>query len=298
MRDMKRSGNGLTRPAAVASDPPPPPTIKVAGLSKTFSSRGGASRKVLSDATFSVAAGKTTAIVGESGAGKTTLVRCIAGLERPSSGQVLVHGVPVRLRPGRIAPVQMVFQNAIDALDPMRSVGSSIAEPLRGQSRGQRRERVDELLSLVGISPSRAKDRPGNFSGGQLQRVVIARALAPSPSVLLCDEPTSALDLSVQAQVLNLLMTLQAKHHFAGILVTHDLAIARALADDILVLRAGQVLFHGEVGQLLDPSAELDEYVRRLVRTSQESELPVPAKLPCASSSLEPASPTASTRPN
>jgi ABC-type dipeptide/oligopeptide/nickel transport system ATPase subunit len=170
----------------------------------------------------------------------------------------------------------MVFQDPADALDPMRSVGSSIAEQLRGWSRADRRARVAELLSLVGISPSRAADRPRSFSGGQLQRIVIARALAPSPEVLLCDEPTSALDVSVQAQIINLVLRLQRTQHFAGVVVTHELAAATVLADDILVLRGGEVRFHGAVQDLLEPREELDPYVAGLVRISREHELEIP----------------------
>ncbi|MEU6644010.1 dipeptide/oligopeptide/nickel ABC transporter ATP-binding protein [Saccharomonospora sp. NPDC046836] len=256
------------------------PAIEVAGVSKTFTGRGRTTRPALCEVSFTVARGRTTAIVGESGAGKSTLVRCVAGLEKPSAGAVLINGRPLALRPGRTSPVQMVFQNPVDALDPMRSVRSSVAEPLRGLPRAQRHARVSELLSLVGINPSRATDRPLAFSGGQLQRVVIARALASSPEVLLCDEPTSALDVSVQAQIINLLLTLQEKHQFAMVLVTHDLAVAKVLADDILVLRQGRVLFHGDVDQLLQPAEPLDGYVADLVQTSRDSELAQPPVTP------------------
>ncbi|WP_020502555.1 ABC transporter ATP-binding protein [Sciscionella marina] len=256
------------------------PAIEVAGITKTFGSR--AVRPALDTVSFTVLPGYTTAVVGESGAGKTTLIRCVAGLEKPSSGEILIHGKPLVPRPGHTSPVQMVFQNPSDALDPMRSIGSSIAEPLRGTARGQRRSRVRELLSLVGINPSRAAERPRAFSGGQLQRVVVARALAPAPDVLLCDEPTSALDVSVQAQIINLLLELQEQHRFAMVLVTHDLAVAKVLADDILVLRKGTTRFYGDVHELLTPSGPLDEYVAGLVDTSRASELsserPVPPR--------------------
>ncbi|WP_236789752.1 ABC transporter ATP-binding protein [Amycolatopsis sp. GM8] len=251
-----------------------PWAIEIKGLTKRFLGRGG-DHTALSDVSFAVGRGRTLAIVGESGAGKTTLIRCVAGLERPSSGQVLVNGRELQLRHGRTGHVQMVFQNPRDALDPMRGIGSSVGEPLRKWSRAERRKRVTTLLSLVGIDPRRAGRRPNEFSGGQLQRIVIARALAPSPSVLLCDEPTSALDVSVQAQILNLLLSVQEQERFAGIVVTHDLAVARTLAEDVLFLRAGRVLFHGSFEQLVDPATELDPYVSGLVRTARESELPV-----------------------
>ncbi|MEU0466419.1 ATP-binding cassette domain-containing protein [Amycolatopsis sp. NPDC006131] len=249
------------------------PAIEAIGLGKTFGGRGRVKREALAEITFSVERGRTLAIVGESGAGKSTLVRCIAGLETPTAGETLIHGAPHACRAGRVSPVQMVFQNPSDALDSMRSVGSSIAEPLRGRSRAARRARVAELLSLVGINPARAKDRPRSFSGGQLQRIVIARALAPEPSVLLCDEPTSALDVSVQAQIINLLLKLQKEHGFAAIVVTHDLAVAKVLADDVLVLRHGKSLFYGAVNDLLDENLAHDPYVTGLVRASRHAEL-------------------------
>lgn len=249
--------------------------IEVVGLSKIFSARGGKARQALHAVSFAVHHGRTTAIVGESGAGKSTLVRCIAGLEKASSGQVVINGKSLVLRHGRTSPVQMVFQNPNDALDPMRRIASSIAEPLRGWSRVDRRARVAELLSSVGLSEARAIDRPNAFSGGQLQRIVIARALAPSPEVLLCDEPTSALDVSVQAQIINLLLGLQVKHRFAGVVVTHDLAVAKVLADEILVLRHGEVVFQGEMDELLRPRRPLHPYVDSLVSASRGSELEV-----------------------
>ncbi|MEU3274247.1 dipeptide/oligopeptide/nickel ABC transporter ATP-binding protein [Saccharomonospora sp. NPDC006951] len=247
--------------------------IEVTGLTKRFDPRGGTSRVALEDVSFTVAPGRTIAVVGESGAGKTTLVRCVAGLEKPTLGEIRINGEPLVLRPGRVSPVGMVFQNPTDALDPMRSIGASVAEPLRGMSRSERRTRVTELLSLVGISAARAKERPKSFSGGQLQRVVIARGLASDPEVLLCDEPTSALDVSIQGQIVNLLLRLQAEHRFAGIVVTHDLAVARVLADDALVLKAGRVVFHGSVEEMIDGSGLADPYVASLVDASRNSEV-------------------------
>lgn len=250
-----------------------PPAIEVIGLSKTFDRRRGVPRTALTDVGFTVDAGGTTAVVGESGSGKSTLIRCVAGLEKPSSGRILIHGRPAVLQPGRTSAAQMVFQDPYGALDPMRSIGSSVGEPLRRFSLARRRARVAELLSLVGISPARFKERPRAFSGGQLQRIVIARALAPEPKILLCDEPTSALDVSVQAQLINLLLQLQHEHQFALIVVTHDLCVAKVLADDVLVLRAGRVLFEGAADQLFEAPEPLDPYVEGLLQASRESEL-------------------------
>ena len=151
--------------------------------------------------------------------------------------------------------VQMVFQDPKEALNPFLSIGRSIGEPLRRIPRSDRNTRVGKLLEHVGLDPARAGERPSAFSGGQLQRVVIARALAASPKILVCDEPTSALDVSVQAQILNLILELQQELGFACILVTHDLSVVRVLADEILVLRHGELVEHCPAGDFFrEPS--------------------------------------------
>lgn len=209
-------------------------------LSRTFRTRSGV-REALAAVSFEVAAGRTLAVVGESGAGKTTLARIIAGLDRPTSGELTIDGEPGRIVAGRPHRVQMVFQSPFDALNPFLSIERSLGEPLLAVARTERRAVVMRLLERVGIEPARAKQRPASFSGGQLQRIVLARALAGSPRVLLCDEPTSALDVSVQAQIVNLLLALQEEQSFACVLVTHDLHVAKVLADDVLVLKDGRV---------------------------------------------------------
>jgi ABC-type glutathione transport system ATPase component len=196
----------------------------------------------LTDVSFDVREKRTLAVVGETGAGKSTLARIVAGLDRPSSGEILVCGEPPALRRGAAAQVQMVFQDPLDALNPFLSIGRSVAEPIRRLPLRERRDRVRELFQRVGLDPSRSRQRPAGFSGGQLQRVGIARALAASPRLLVCDEPTSALDVSVQAQIVNLIMELQSTLGFSCILITHDLAVVRVLADEILVLRHGRMV--------------------------------------------------------
>jgi ABC-type dipeptide/oligopeptide/nickel transport system ATPase subunit len=198
--------------------------------------------EVLRDVSLQLEAGRTLAVVGESGAGKSTLSRIVAGLERPRQGQVLIDGVPPRLKSGTASPVQMVFQQPGEALNRFATVGRNVADAMSGHPRATRLARVAELLELVGIDSERASDKPRAFSGGQLQRIVLARALAPDPKLLICDEPTSALDVRVQAQIVNLLLRLQAERGFACMLVTHDLGVARVLADEILVLRNGEVV--------------------------------------------------------
>jgi ABC-type dipeptide/oligopeptide/nickel transport system ATPase subunit len=224
------------------------PVLRVEGVNHGYG-RGRDATTVLKDVSFQVAKGQTLAVIGESGAGKSTLTRILAGLEKPSSGSVSVGGQTVRVRTGRVSPVQVIFQQPSEALNRFAPIGRSIAEPLRHISRAQRRERVFSLLERVGIDPGRADEKPSAFSGGQLQRVVTARALAASPSVLLCDEPTSALDVSVQAQIVNLLLGLQADEGLTMVLVTHDLGVAKAMADDVLVLRLGEIVEHTNAGQ-------------------------------------------------
>ena len=220
---------------------PEAPVLSVRDVGRVFRRRGVA-RVALTGISFDLQLQRTLAIVGESGAGKSTLARLIAGLDRPTTGEVLVEGQPPRLRGGRPSVVQMVFQDPKEALNPFLSIGRSIGEPLRHLSGPERKARIGNLLEHVGLDPARAGQRPSAFSGGQLQRVVIARALAPSPKILVCDEPTSALDVSVQAQIVNLLLQLQEELGFACVLVTHDLSVVRVLADDVLVLRQGELV--------------------------------------------------------
>lgn len=242
------------------------PIVEVRNLSRTFRN-GGLERIALRDVSFDLLQGRTLAVVGESGAGKSTLARLVAGLDRPTHGSVLIAGEPLRLRSGTPSPVQMVFQDPQDALDPHWSVGRSVAEPLRRWTNPQRRERVFELLNLVGLDPTRADQRPAAFSGGQQQRFVIARALAAVPKVLICDEATSAVDVSVQAQIVNLLMDLQASTGFACLLVTHDLSVARVLAHEVMVLRQGVVIEQTEAREFFEmPRAEYSRSLLEAVR--------------------------------
>jgi len=223
-------------------------------------------QRILRDVHFTVEAGRTLAIVGESGAGKSTLSRLIAGLERPAEGRVRVDGAPPGLRFGATSPVQIVFQQPTEALNRFISVGASVREPLRHLPRRRRSARVAELLDQLGIPASRAGDRPRAFSGGQLQRIVLARALAAEPRLLLCDEPTSALDVSVQAQIVNLLLALQERSGFACVLVTHDLGVAKVLAHDVLVLRGGEVVEHVSAERFF--AAPQAPYSRQLLETT------------------------------
>jgi peptide/nickel transport system ATP-binding protein len=198
----------------------------------------------------------TLAIAGESGSGKSTLARMVLGLLQPTSGTVVFDGLNVSdiaaLRRGEMFAfrrrMQPVFQNPYSSLDPMYSVFHTIEEPLRIHrigDRQQRRQAVRELAEQVALSSSVLSRRPRELSGGQRQRVAIARALALRPEVLVCDEAVSALDVVVQAQILDLLAELQAALGLTYLFISHDLAVIRQIADEVMVMRAGRVVEHG-----------------------------------------------------
>jgi peptide/nickel transport system ATP-binding protein len=206
--------------------------------------------KAVSDVSFAVPAGTTFGLVGESGCGKTTIGKMIVALERPNSGSVTFGGVDVatlhgtRLRRGR-RDLQLVFQDSYSSLDPRMRVGAIVAEPLDAQHLGNRRarrERVFELLNEVGLPKNAAERYPHEFSGGQRQRIGLARALALNPKLVVLDEPVSALDVSIRAQMLNLMTRLQAAHGLTYLVVSHDLAVVRYLADQIGVMYLGKLV--------------------------------------------------------
>jgi oligopeptide/dipeptide ABC transporter ATP-binding protein len=208
--------------------------------------------------------GESLGIVGESGCGKSTLVRLLAALEKPTSGQLSYGGVDVsklkarELRRWR-RNVQVVFQDPYSSLNPRMRVGEIVAEPLEVHpdvsKRTDIRSRVRELLELVGLRAEDETKFPHQFSGGQRQRIGIARAIALNPDVLLCDEPVSALDLSVQAQVVNLLMRLQRELGLSIIFVAHDLSVVRHVSDRVAVMYLGRVAELGEHQQVYDVPA-------------------------------------------
>lgn len=203
--------------------------------------------------------GETLGLVGESGSGKTTMLRLFLRLVDASEGRVLfsgediTHGRDAALRVLR-RQVQVVFQNPHAALDPRMSVFAAVAEPLRllgGRSRAALREQVAALLGDVGLGAEFMARYPHELSGGQKQRVCIARALAPQPRALLLDEPTSALDVSVQAQIIELLVALRARHGLAYLFVSHNLAVVRLLCERAAVMQSGRIVEEGAAAQVL-----------------------------------------------
>lgn len=191
----------------------------------------------VADISFSIAPGECLAIVGESGCGKSTLARLIAGLDRPSAGGLHWGALP----PGSV-PVQMVFQDPFSSFNPRRTIGWSLQEPLyrSALTRQQRISRMQEMLIDVGLAPDIGPRYPHEFSGGQRQRLALARALMPNPRLLIADEPTSALDLSIQAQILDLLGALRRRHQLAILFISHNLLAVRAVADRVLVMADGR----------------------------------------------------------
>lgn len=241
------------------------PVIEVRGLSKTFGSHrlGGRGTAIpaVRDVSFRLESGTTLALVGESGSGKTTVARMIVGLETPSAGEIECFGRRRTPRPsarerrafGR--QVQMVFQNPYRSLDPSQTVGGAIGDVLALHSQldaTARPLRIAELLELVRLPASVAVALPRQLSGGQRQRVCIARALAAQPRVVILDEAVSSLDVSVQAQILNLLCDIRDETGVSYLFITHDLGVVRQIADEVVVMRYGEVVERGQAEAVLD----------------------------------------------
>ena len=216
------------------------------------------SLQALSDVSFRLEAGRSLGIVGESGSGKSTLARLVMALDKPTEGQVLLEGVDLhQLSASDLRQVrpqfQMVFQDPYGSLDPRQKVRKIVTEPLETlshQGQHELNERAAQALAEVGLRTSDLDKYPHEFSGGQRQRIAIARALITRPSLIVADEPVSALDVSVQAQVLNLMMDLQDRYGLSYLFVSHDLAVVNLMCDDVLVLQSGHVVEHGDAEQV------------------------------------------------
>jgi peptide/nickel transport system ATP-binding protein len=224
--------------------------LQVSNLDVSYQLSGKRVLKAVQNATFELRRGETIGIVGESGCGKSSLVKAIAYLPKPSSGQVTLNGVNLgelnsrNLRESRKS-FPIVFQDPISSLNPRRTVLQLVAQPLKIQKIGNAKERTEiatKMLEKVGISAELHGRRPYELSGGQCQRVSIARALVTGPSILICDEPVSALDVSVQAQILNLLEDLKEEFQLSILFVSHDLGVVKSISDRVMVMYLGKVV--------------------------------------------------------
>ncbi len=233
------------------------PIIEARAITRIFPGRGGAAPfHALKGVSTALHSGETLGLVGESGSGKTTLARIMVGLESATSGEVLFQGRQVQSRADWRAlrrDVQYVFQDPFTALCPTMRIGAALAEPLaihRLCPREERAGRVAEMLNLVGLHPDMARRLPSQLSGGQRQRVNLARALMVVPRALVCDEIVSGLDVSVQAQILALLMDLQQRLDLALIFISHDLRVVRYLCDRVQVMLLGEIVEEGTVDKV------------------------------------------------
>lgn len=227
------------------------PLLEVQGLKKFFNVANGGVLHAVDNVSFTINEGETLGIVGESGCGKSTLGRAILRLHEPTAGKVIYNGMDItsfdkeEMRKMR-QHMQIIFQDPYASLNPRFTISQIIEEPLKlhklYKSDAERKKRVQELMELVGLSPAMANLYPHEFDGGRRQRVVIARALSINPKFVVCDEPVSALDVSVQVQILNLMMELQHKLGLTYIFISHDLSVIKHISNDIGVMYLGQMI--------------------------------------------------------
>ncbi|RFB98811.1 dipeptide ABC transporter ATP-binding protein [Rhizobium leguminosarum bv. trifolii] len=257
--------------------------------------KADATVKALNGVSFSLQSGKTLAVVGESGCGKSTLARLVTMIENPTAGELLIDGKPARVGDRSLrSQVQIVFQNPYGSLNPRQKVGAILEEPLKintDLNAAARRRKVEEMMARVGLRPEHHGRYPHMFSGGQRQRIAIARALMLRPKVLVLDEPVSALDLSIQAQVLNLLMDLQKEMGLAYLFISHGLSVVHHIADEVMVMYLGRPVETGPAAEVfarprhpytaaLLSATPIADPERAKNRIRLQGELPSPLKPP------------------
>jgi peptide/nickel transport system ATP-binding protein len=246
--------------ASIATDASEQIALELCDLTKTYKLKRGLFRasgliKAVDGVSLRIRRGETLGLVGESGCGKSTLAKMLLGLLEPSSGNVLIHGKEIN--PGkRLAlarSIQPIFQDPYSSLNPRRTVGDIVGVPLQLHKIGtdaDRKKQVRDILDIVGMPERTHTQYPNQLSGGQRQRVAIARALVLRPDILICDEPTSALDVSVQAQILNLLLDLKAEFGLTYLFISHDLGVVEHLVDRVAVMHRGKIVEQGTREQI------------------------------------------------
>lgn len=253
--------------------------LRLTNVSKSFSTGTGHKKQVLNQINLTVKQGETLGIVGESGCGKSTLARLIMGVYPLSAGEILFHGEPLTLnrqknRKEFARHVQMIFQDPYTSLDPRMSVEAILSENLEIQgktSNEERRQRVYKLLEMVGLSGEYAGRFPHEFSGGQRQRIGIARALALEPELILCDEPISSLDISIQSQIMNLLIQLKKNLGLTYVFIAHDLTMVRYISDRIAVMHDGKIVEMGDTEEVYEHPQH--PYTRKLLQAQLSPQL-------------------------
>lgn len=274
--------------------------LSLQNVSKTFKVDAGIV-KAVTNVSFDIDKGETVGLVGESGCGKSTLGRVVMGVYQPTEGKIIYDGEELHIRSGKerykyAKKAQMIFQDPYASLNSRMTVGNIISEGMEIHNMytpEKRKERVAELLELVGLNKEHANRFPHEFSGGQRQRIGIARALAIEPEFLVCDEPISALDVSIQSQVINLLIDLQKKLGLTYLFIAHDLDIVRYISDRIVVMYLGHIVEIGESNEIYSnalhpysqallsavpiPDPDLEKQKKRIIL---EGDIPSPINLP------------------
>lgn len=258
---------------------PPRPILEVHSACVSFPIKQGfwqknTHRHALNNVSLSLTQGTTLGLIGESGCGKSTLARVISGLIKPTTGSILFDGADILKKRGTAyktfrRELQMIFQDPGESLNPRHTVETLLREPFAVHNIGTHQERnlwMKALLEQVGLSHSSLQKFPFEFSGGQRQRIGIARAIALKPRLIICDEPTSALDVSIQGQILNLLLDLQANHGISYLFISHDLAVIRQMANHIAVMKEGSLIEEGPTNTVFETPTH--PYTQSLISTA------------------------------
>ncbi len=246
--------------------------LSVRNISKSYRSGTGFNRgkpkNVLSRISFDLEKAQILAVVGESGSGKSTLARQLLMLEQPDSGEILLRGKPLHSEKRAHEKIRIIFQNPVAALNSHKRVHTQLEESLLNYtdfSRAERSERIQDCMQRVGLDADQAMRYPHMFSGGQRQRIAIARALMVNPEIIVADEAVSALDVSVQAQIINLILDLKQESGMSWVFITHDLSVVRVIADKVLVMYAGRIMESGSVKDIMEQP--LHPYTQKLLQS-------------------------------